>query len=193
MTLNVENLTFGYKKEEPIFDGFNLQVDEKEVVSIVGKSGSGKSTLFDLISGELKPHRGSVEVEKIAQVYQDPYTSFHQSYTVENQIADVAALENLDHWLEKLSLEKDLLKRKPHSLSGGQLQRCSILRAVLMKPDLILADEPTSALDNLTQLEVMQLLLSLLDSASLLLITHDRDLAKWCSDKIIDIETRIIQ
>ena len=57
-----------------------------------------------------------------------------------------------------------------------------------MKPDLILADEPTSALDNLTQLEVMRLLISLLDSVSILLITHDFELAKWCSDKIIDIE-----
>jgi len=73
---------------------------------------------------------------------------------------------------------------KPHKLSGGQLQRCSILRALLQEPDLILADEPTSALDNITQLEVMKLLMGFLDRVGILLITHDEDLATWCCDSI---------
>ena len=90
--------------------------------------------------------------------------------------------------LNRLDLSKDLLDKKPHQLSGGQLQRCSILRAVLMKPDLLLADEPTSALDNIVALETMRLLVSFLDKFGILLITHDNDLALWCSDQIIRID-----
>ncbi|MCV6608083.1 MAG: ATP-binding cassette domain-containing protein [Campylobacterales bacterium] len=188
MILKIDNITFGYKGSQNLFSNFSLELKRGEIISIVGKSGSGKSTLFDLISKELKPKSGSIKAGKIAQVYQDPYTSFHGGYTIINQIEDVGKIENLDFWLEKISLGRNLLDKKPHQLSGGQLQRCSILRAVLMKTDLILADEPTSALDNLTQLEVMKLLISLLDNVGIVLVTHDRDLAKWCSDKIIDIE-----
>ncbi|NOR58147.1 MAG: ATP-binding cassette domain-containing protein, partial [Sulfurimonas sp.] len=75
----------------------------------------------------------------------------------------------------------------PHELSGGQLQRASILRAMLMKPDILLLDEPTSALDNVIQLEVMNMLMNSLDEMGMLLITHDLELAKWCADEIIMI------
>ena len=84
-----------------------------------------------------------------------------------------------------MELDKILLQKKPHELSGGQLQRFSIIRALLMKPDLLLLDEPTSALDNIVQLSVMKLLLKYLPNMGILLITHDEDLAQWCSDNII--------
>jgi peptide/nickel transport system ATP-binding protein len=90
--------------------------------------------------------------------------------------------------LDILELNQKLLLQKPYNLSGGQLQRCSILRSVLMKPDLILADEPTSALDNIVALETMKLLIKFVDQFGILLITHDMSLAKWCSNKIINIE-----
>ena len=75
----------------------------------------------------------------------------------------------------------------PHELSGGQLQRASILRAMLMKPDLLLLDEPTSALDNVVQLEIMKMLMNHLDDMGILLITHDMELASWCANDIIKI------
>ena len=87
-----------------------------------------------------------------------------------------------------LTLEEEILSKKPYELSGGQLQRCSILRALLMKPDLLLVDEPTSALDNIIAYDVMKLLITLLDKCAILLITHDLDMASWCSDKIIRLE-----
>ena len=185
--LEIKNVTFGYSKEQLLYEDFSLRLKKGEIISIVGESGSGKSTLFELITGEQKPFSGTIKREKIAQVFQDPYSSFHPSYSILNQIKEVASIQDLEVYSEKLDLERYLLDKKPHELSGGQLQRCSILRAILMKPDIILADEPTSALDNVVQLDVMKLLVQFLDRVGILLITHDDDLASWASDKIVKI------
>jgi len=183
--LHVDNITFGYKNSPTLFKDLSLHVDVGEVVTVLGASGSGKSTLFELVTKNLKPISGSVTCREIAQVFQDPYTSFHPTYNVKNQIEDVASLEGYEEICSSLELDVSLLDQKPHKLSGGQLQRCSILRALLMKPKLLLADEPTSALDNVTQLEVMKLLVKFLDRVGILLITHDEALASWCSDRVV--------
>ncbi len=185
--LEIENLTFGYDRSKPLFRDFNLTLKRGEVVSIVGRSGVGKSTLFSLICGEVKPQKGTIKAKKVSQIFQDPYSSFHPSYSIINQIKDVADIDEMEKFLEELDLDRNFLDKLPHQLSGGQLQRCSILRVLLMKSDIILADEPTSALDNIVQLDTMKLLLKFLNDVGILMITHDMDLAKWCSDKIIKL------
>ncbi len=189
--LAIKNLTFYYKKDNPIYKDFSLELNKGDLVTIFGKSGTGKTTLFELISGSLKPINGTIEKSKIAMIFQDPYNSFHPTYSIKEQIKDVVgeiSVNELKDLLEKLTLKEEILDKKPHELSGGQLQRCSILRALLMKPDLLLVDEPTSALDNIIAYEVMKLLITLLNKCAILLITHDLDMAKWCSDKIIRLE-----
>ncbi len=185
--LEINNLFFGYKKEKPLFDGFSLTLQKGEVKAIVGESGVGKSTLFELILGNLKPLNGSLTHSSLSEVFQDPYSSFHPSYSLLNQIEDVSSLENIDKYLKNINLEYELLLKLPHELSGGQLQRASILRAMLMKPDLLLLDEPTSALDNVVQLDIMRMLMKHLDTMGILLITHDIELASWCADEVITI------
>ena len=189
--LDIKNLTFYYKKENPIYKDFSLELNKGELVTIFGKSGSGKTTLFELILGSLKPISGTIEKSKITMIFQDPYNSFHPTYSIKEQIKDIVreiSSKELNELLEKLTLKEEILDKKPHELSGGQLQRCSILRALLMKPDLLLVDEPTSALDNIIAYDVMKLLITLLDKCAILLITHDLDMASWCSDKIIRLE-----
>ena len=183
--LEVKNLSFGYQKDSLLFDNLSFSLKKGEIKAIVGASGAGKSTLFELILKNLKPIRGTVKSSFCSEVFQDPYSSFHPSYTVLNQIKDVARLDELESYLKSINLEYELLLKLPHELSGGQLQRASILRAMLMKPDLLLLDEPTSALDNVIQLEVMSMLMKHLDKMGMLLITHDLELAKWCADEII--------
>lgn len=183
--LDIQELSFGYKKGELLFENLSVELKKGEIKAIVGESGAGKSTLFELALGNLKPLKGSVKISRCSQVFQDPYSSFHPSYTLLNQIEDVASLDELDVILESINLDSSLLKKLPHELSGGQLQRASILRAMLMKPDLLLLDEPTSALDNVIQLEVMQMLMQYREKMGMLLITHDLDLASWCADEII--------
>lgn len=185
--LELKDLEFGYTKEKTLFSALNLSLKKGELKAITGESGAGKSTIFELILGNLKPSKGSVKAAKLSQVFQDPYSSFHPSYSLINQINDVAKMDELEKYLQTLNLEYDLLTKLPHQLSGGQLQRASILRAMLMKPDLLLLDEPTSALDNVIQLDVMQMLMLHLDQMGMLLITHDLELARWCSDEVIAI------
>jgi len=185
--LEVKNLSFGYTKDFLLFDDFSVSLKKGEIKAIVGASGAGKSTLFELILKNLKPFAGEINSGYCSQVFQDPYSSFHPSYTLLNQIKDVTSVNELEVILELINLDYELLLKLPHELSGGQLQRASILRAILMKPDLLLLDEPTSALDNVIQLEVMRMLMKNLDTMGILLITHDMELASWCADEIIVI------
>lgn len=185
--LTIESLDFGYSKEALLYRDFSLRLERGEIKAIVGPSGAGKSTLFELILKNLKPLNGTLEAARLSMVFQDPYSSFHPSYTIANQIKDVASTEGMARYLEAMQLEAALLQKYPHELSGGQLQRCSILRALLMKPDLLLLDEPTSALDNVIQLDVMQMLLRHREEMGMLLITHESALARWCADEIVEI------
>jgi len=191
IVLEINDLSFGYEKENLIYKDFNLLLNRGEIISIVGKSGSGKSTLFELISNNLIPLKGTIKSKKIASIYQDPYSSFHPTFSIKEQIDDVVVSydkNEFNDFVRNLNLSDELLNMKPHKLSGGQLQRCSILRALLMKPDLLLADEPTSALDNIIALETMRMLVKFIDKFAILLITHDNGLASWCSNQIINIE-----
>jgi peptide/nickel transport system ATP-binding protein len=187
--LEIQNLTFSYDNARKIFENFNLVIKPQQIISIVGPSGSGKSTLLELITKNQKPQQGSVKVENIAQIFQDPYTSFYHGYSVRRQIEEIVSIAPTHKGLlERLALDESLLDKFPYELSGGQLQRASIFRALLMKPKLLLADEPTSALDNINQFEIMKILVDSLEDFSILLITHDESLAKWCSDEIIYLE-----
>lgn len=183
--LEIKELSFGYKKDALLFDGFSLSLKKGEIKAVVGTSGIGKSTLFELIVGNLKPKSGKIVASKISEVFQDPYSSFHPSYSLLNQIKDVAKTDEIEIYMSKMNMDYTLLTKLPHELSGGQLQRASILRAILMKPSLLLLDEPTSALDNVIQLEVMSMLMENIKNIGMLLITHDLELAKWCADEVI--------
>ena len=186
--LDIENISFRYSKDIAIFDNFSLMLREGEIKAIVGPSGVGKSTLFELILGHRKPSHGMIRSESYSQVFQDPYSSFHPTYTVREQIMEVTSMQGYESLIEQMGLEEAFLDSLPHKLSGGQLQRCSILRALLMKPKLLLLDEPTSALDNLNQLDIMKLIVDNLNGMGVLLITHDGDLARWCADEIITLK-----
>ena len=191
LVLEIKKLTFGYKKNNFIFENFDLELKKGELKTIFGKSGSGKTTLFELILGNLKQKSGEIKKSKTAMIFQDPFSSFHPTYTIFEQIKDVVNRDfkdEVDNILSKLSLEESLLNKKPYELSGGQLQRCSILRAILLKPDLLLIDEPTSALDNIIAYDTMKLIVNLLSDCGILLVTHDIDMASWCSNEIIRLE-----
>jgi len=168
--------------------------------ALFGPSGSGKSTLGNVLLGLLPPDAGTVRraaglgVPQVQKLYQDPVAAFAPRGTMAQAIGAVVQRHRLDpravvHWMQALRLPEALLARLPSEVSGGELQRFALLRAMLPRPRVLFADEPTSRLDPLTQQEVMERLREALDDtgAALLLVTHDPDLAACVASDIVEL------
>jgi peptide/nickel transport system ATP-binding protein len=184
----------------PLFTDMALDLRAGGRTALFGPSGSGKSTLGNVLLGLLPPDAGTVRraaglgVPLVQKLCQDPVAAFAPRRTMAQAIGAVVQRHRLDpravvHWMEALRLPEALLPRLPSEVSGGELQRFALLRAMLPRPRVLFADEPTSRLDPLTQQEVMERLREALDDtgAALLLVTHDRDLAACVASDIVEL------
>ncbi len=176
--------------DRAVLQGASLPIAEGASVAVVGPSGSGKTTLGNVLLGLLKPRQGSVRRRagvpawRFQKLYQDPVASFAPGQTIRRGLQDLLHLHHLDAtpmgtWLQRLRLTDDLLDRLPSDVSGGELQRLAILRAMLLQPVFVFADEPTSRLDALTQRETMVALCEAMaeSACAMLLVSHDPHLA----------------
>ncbi len=183
-------------------DGVDLNIDQGEMVCLLGPSGSGKSTLLNLLAGLERPDRGSIEIggiriDKLKEADVTRFRSLNVGFVFQsyNLINTLDALENVTLGLtfkgyrsterEKLAKEilehvglGDRLHHKPNQLSGGQQQRVSIARAFAGNPKIIFADEPTGNLDTHTSLEVMDLITQMIrdKNQTLIMVTHDEEM-----------------
>ncbi len=197
--LNVENLAI-FRGRQELFNSLSFDVLKGEIVGIVGDSGCGKSSLGDAILGHIKYSQGKIVREqskgkaKWLKLYQDPFTSLPQHLTLGKMLNDLIALHRLDKsrvrpLMEQLALREQVLTCTSSEVSGGELQRFSILRALMMDPVFLFADEPTSRLDPIIAKEVTMQLAKLARSQNcgLLVVSHDPDLINAISDKVINI------
>ncbi len=197
--LHVDNLAISRGNQE-LFNSLSFDVLKGEIVGIVGDSGCGKSSLGDAILGHIKSSQGKIvrqETEgkaKWLKLYQDPFTSLPQHLTLGKMLNDLIALHKLDKsrvkpLMEQLALREPVLACTSSEVSGGELQRFSILRALMMNPVFLFADEPTSRLDPIIAKEVTMQLAQLARSQNcgLLIVSHDPDLIHAISDKVINI------
>ena len=212
--LEVKNLTKVYGEKSTLVKALydvSFNVNEGEFVAIVGSSGSGKSTLLHILGGVDRPTSGSVFVgdvnvfkqkdEDLAVFRRRKVGLIYQFY---NLIPILNVRENMtlpilldgkkpdEKYLNELILLLGLSKRinhLPNELSGGQQQRVSIGRALMSKPDIILADEPTGNLDSKASMEIMNLLKLSNEkyNQTIIMITHDMELAKNAG-RIITLE-----
>lgn len=201
-----------YKKVSAV-NYCDINIRSGEIVSLIGGSGSGKSTLANILSGILKPDEGQVyfndeklEGNKFTSrkfgiqiIFQDPMSAINNSFTIMEAIRepldiikDGSVEERNNKALQvlkkvQLSTEKSFVNKKCNELSGGQRQRVSIARALIMEPTLLIADEISSMLDPSTKANILRLLKQLqnVNGFSMLYITHDINLAKKISDKIL--------
>jgi peptide/nickel transport system ATP-binding protein len=198
-------------------DGVSFGVRPGEIVAIVGESGSGKTTLGRMLLRLLDPTSGSIVFEGrdvttlrnsrqlkkywqgVQAVFQDPFAAFNQFYTIKRVLSN--SLDVLDRRISEkektvrvkkslveVGLEPDdVLDKWPHQLSGGQVQRVMIARALVVGPKVLVADEPTSMLDASLRVTVLNLLMDLRKqhNMTILFITHDLGQAYYMSDRIL--------
>lgn len=195
-----EGLGMGYG-EHSLFAGLDVQIAERERLAIMAPSGVGKSTLGNLLLGLQSPRAGRVlrrqgiEAHRWQKLYQDPVQAFASRVRLDTLFEDLLRRHRLpraalDDYLERLGLSPRLLARLPNQVSGGELQRLSLIRALLLRPVLLFADEPTSRLDPLSQQQTMACLDGALGETgcALLLVTHDEDLALKMGERCLRLE-----
>lgn len=195
---------------------FSLDSARPEIFTLAGESGSGKTTLSRLLLHDLDPMQGKVlfegrdltEIRKrdevlkfmrqVQPVFQNPFETFNPLRHVEDYLYDTAtnlgrasnrraAAPVVDEALHQVGLSlEEVSKRYPHELSGGQIQRVSVARALIPKPRLILADEPVSMVDASLRMAIVNLFRKLRDEekVSVIYITHDLATAYYISDRI---------
>jgi len=195
---------------------FSMDSDRPAIFTLAGESGSGKTTLSRLLLHDLAPTRGKVLFEgrdlatirkrselkefmkKVQPVFQNPFETFSPLRRVDAYLFDTAlnfgvasnrqdAARVVDESLRKVGLSlEEVSKRYPHELSGGQIQRVSVARALISQPKLILADEPVSMVDASLRMEIVNLFRKLRDEqkVSIIYITHDLATAYYVSDRI---------
>lgn len=214
---------FGRTRQQVLFD-VSLAVKEGTCLGILGESGSGKSTMGRVLCGLLKPDSGEAVLDgvsvyasragrqnlqnKLSIVFQDYTTSANPRFRIRDIIGEGLTVQErregkkLDRkgetsrLLELVGLPADFADRFPHELSGGQLQRVCIARAVACKPEIILFDEAISSLDAHTQVQVMDLLRELKDRLGLtyIFITHDlTSITYLCDDVLFLYQGRVTE
>ncbi|MFZ7104184.1 MAG: ABC transporter ATP-binding protein [Peptococcaceae bacterium] len=192
--------------------GVSLAIDEGETVAVVGESGSGKTTLGRSLMGLEKVDSGSVFFRqervikweknfyhKVQMIFQNPQDCISHRLNVLDAVCEPLVIQRVGTPEERrvkgrqalqdveLPGEGEFLARYAHHLSGGELQRLAIARALVLEPKLLIADEPTSALDASVQAKIMRLLMDLQEKKglSLIFITHDIALARKICDKVL--------
>ena len=203
---------FGNEDHIKAVDGVSLDVGFNDVQGVIGESGCGKTTLLMVLMG-LYDHMGGEIIYKgdklsnytksdwkryqkeVQMIFQDPFNSFDPKMTMRQSIAEPLKINSMGDIDERiysvledveLTPPENYLSKRPHELSGGELQRVSIARALAVEPELILADEPASMLDVSTQASILNLLSDLIEDydSSMIYISHDLSTVSYICDTI---------
>ncbi len=180
---------------------FSVALGAGEIVAASGPSGCGKTTLGNLLLGLLAPDAGSVRKaatvapHRFQKLYQDPIAAFAPGSSLKTALDDVIRRHRLtwrqaNDLLDRMRVSPALLERLPGEVSGGELQRIALARALLVAPVFLFADEATSRLDPITQQEVMDLLRVLVaeNDLAVLMVTHDHALAAGMASRIVALQ-----
>ena len=192
----------------------NFHIYEGEILGLLGTSGCGKSTIARMLCGILRPDAGKILYRQtqlqglsakqyrpyrreIQMIFQNPFDSLDPGMPIEKQLLEPmriwklgdrkAQMEQIKKLCEECRIPESSLKKRPSEFSGGQLQRISIIRALLLKPRFLIADEIVSALDVTVQNQILELLLDMKEKyhLTILFITHDLAVMRKMTDRIM--------
>lgn len=209
----LENLSVSHRQGyelRTVVHEVNLRIESGECFGLVGPSGCGKSSLLWVLAGLNGSWQGNFELlgrrlqpgqtftgelrREVQMVFQDPYASLHPKHRLLRTLSEPLKLlkesdieRKISAGFRQVGLDPRLLDRYPHQLSGGQRQRVAIVRALLLRPKLLLLDEPTSALDMSVQAEILNLLNELKQAGDLtmVLVSHDADVIDHMCDRSV--------
>ena len=190
--LEIKKLTVKYEKT--VLENVNLKLDKK-IYGLMGMTGSGKTTFIKAVLGLIK-YEGEIllngnllDARKGFQVvFQNPFNSFDPKRSIGFSISEIIRLNGtnykLDEMAEKVGINPEFMDKYPSELSGGELQRLSITRALAGNPEVFILDEPTSALDVENQKKILDRLKEIKD-VTIIFISHDMNVLKYISDEIL--------
>ena len=196
MELKATNISFKYPSaKEYLLKDVNLELDNSKIMGLIGDSGSGKSTLCKILSGYVTNYEGSVTFDgnplpkkgfkPVQLIYQHPEKVMNPKWKMEQVLKE--SWEVPDDLLNEFGIQKSWLTRFPQELSGGELQRFSVLRSLNPNTKFLIADEMTTMLDAITQVQILDSVLKIVKQRNMgfLLVSHDMDLVDTiCDDKI---------
>lgn len=198
MLFEGKNLSFKYKDGDLILEDINISLRAGERIGVVAKSGFGKSTLAKVLGGYLKPNKGQVLLDNkeipnniyspVQLIYQDPEKSVNPRWKMREVLEESGEINyNL---LEEMGIKLDWLDRYSRELSGGELQRICIARAIRDKTKVLIADEITTMLDVITQAQIWEIILEYVErnKIGLIVITHNMHLAQRVCHRIIQLD-----
>jgi peptide/nickel transport system ATP-binding protein len=218
--LSITGISKSFKSLKAV-DNVSLILEHGETLALVGQSGSGKTTLAKMLAGILEPDTGDVFIEQVKSeprgkdfhrtvqlVFQSPGEALSHRLTVLESVREPLEVQGISTRVERdgiarkvieeveLPTNEKFLDEYPHHLSGGELQRVNIARALVLNPQILIADEPTAFLDSSIQAKILKLLMNLQENRglSVLFITHDIAVARKISDRIAVMrEGRIVE
>lgn len=191
--LEIKNLTVKYG-EKIILSDVNLKFNKK-IYGLQGKSGSGKTSFIKAVLGLLK-YDGEILLDgktlknrkNFQIVFQNPFNSFDPKRKIKSSISEIMKLNgtefNLKEMAKKVGISYEFLEKYPFELSGGELQRVSVLRALVGNPEVIIFDEPTSALDVENQKNILDIIKKI-DDKIIILISHDKKVINYVCNEFL--------
>lgn len=195
MELKTENISFAYKKNKPILKDFSISIPDNKVIGLMGDSGSGKSTLCKIMSGYLSNYKGSVTIDDneidrkgfypVQLIFQHPEKTMNPKWKMHKILSE--SWNPPEELKETFGLKQNWMNRWPSELSGGELQRFSILRALNPETKFIIADEISTMLDAVTQVQIWDALLkySKENKIGVMAVSHDKELLEVICDDIL--------